>query len=107
MSKKIRLILADENELFRKSLVLLLKSKPGFEVTGDAKSGRDLLEQLKKNDTDIVILNVDMPGISTIELLGILGNRFPEVKVIALNNKTSHHLTTDFMALGARCYLTL
>ena len=107
MTKKIRIALAESNELFRKSLVALLQTRPEFEIVGEALNGKELIDLLKQKTVDIALLNVDMPVMSGRETLNLVQMRFPEVKVITLNNQVSHHLTTDFMTLGARCYLTV
>jgi DNA-binding NarL/FixJ family response regulator len=58
-------------------------------------------------EADIVLIDAEMPvldGRATVDLLQI---RFPLVKSIVLSNNASHHQTTDFMARGAGCYLTI
>jgi DNA-binding NarL/FixJ family response regulator len=107
MNKKIRLMLAQDNELFRKSLIALLRTKPEFEITGEARNGKELLEHLKQKETDIVLIDVEMPVMDGKMTLEVLQLRFPSIKVIVLSNQVSYSLTTEFMSRGASCYLTM
>lgn len=99
-------MLAENSGLLRKSLIALLRTQPEFEVTGEAKNGKELLDQLKHVPTDIAIIELDLPVMDGKATLDIIRVRFPAVKIIILSNTTNHSLTTDFMSRGASCFLT-
>ena len=105
MTQKIEIILAENHELFRKSLVALLKTKPEFDVVAEASNSRELINQLKQKPVDIVLLDIEMPVMNTKRTLEIIGKRFPQVKVIILNIHSNMNLVSDFMAQGASGYL--
>lgn len=105
MQKKIRLIVAEDQELMRKSLIALLSDFSEFQVIGEAPNGRELVRLLKVNRPDIVLLDVEMPVMNGYETIEIMSLRFPEVKVIVLSMHSDDGTIVDFMTRGARAYL--
>ncbi|MBL7933781.1 MAG: response regulator [Bacteroidia bacterium] len=69
MEPKIKIVLAEDKALMRKSLIALLKEYPQFEIIGEASNGRDLLNLLKELEPDIVLLDIEMPVMNGIEAL--------------------------------------
>jgi two-component system response regulator DegU len=105
MTQKIKIVLAEDQELFRKSLAALLKTKHDFEVVAEATNGKELLDQLKQAHVDVVLLDVEMPVMDGKTTLEIMRKRFPEVKVIVLSMHADMYLMSDFMSRGASSYL--
>jgi len=105
MIPKIKLIIADKQELFRKSLYSLLKTYPEFDLVGDAADGKELSALLKKAHADIVLLDASMPGVDGRAILEIIHRRFPDTRVIVLSDQTNSQVQTDFMANGANSFL--
>jgi DNA-binding NarL/FixJ family response regulator len=105
MSQKIRIVIAEDEELFRKSLIALLKTNQELEVVAEAANGRELIEHLKQMHTDIVLLNPGMPVMNGKAALEILHQRFPKVKVIILSIHSDTRIKSEYMAYGANSYL--
>lgn len=105
MKYKINIILAESHELFRKALIALLKTKEDFEITAEAANGKELLELLKYNKPNIVLLDVEIP-IKDNRALEIIKSRFPGVRVIILSSAVRMDLMSDFMTAGASSYLS-
>jgi DNA-binding NarL/FixJ family response regulator len=105
MDPRIRIILAEDKALMRKSLIALLKEYSELEVVGEAGNGKEVLELLKRMKTDIVLMDIKMPIMSGTEALKIMQLRFPEVKVIILSVHNDMAYIKDAIALGARGYL--
>lgn len=105
MEPRIRIILAEDKALMRKSLIALLKEYPQFEVVGEAANGKEVLDLLKKLDTDVVLMDIKMPVMSGTEALKVIQLRFPEVKVVILSLHNDIAYIKDAIALGARGYL--
>jgi two-component system response regulator DegU len=105
MPQKIKIILAEDQELFRKSLAALLKTKPEFDIVSEAANGKELLDQLKQSHVDVVLLDIEMPVMDGKTALEIMRKRFPDVKVIVLSIHADMHLMSDFMSHGASSYL--
>jgi DNA-binding NarL/FixJ family response regulator len=105
MSQKIKIIVSEKNELFRKSLASLLKTKPEFDVVNEAANGRELLEHLKKKHIDIVLLDSEIPIVDCKTSLEIITKRFPDTRVIVLSAASDAEQMSDFMARGAGSYI--
>jgi DNA-binding NarL/FixJ family response regulator len=106
MAQKTTIILTEETELFRKSLVALLNTNPQFDIVAEASNGKELLEQLKTKSADIVILDTDMAILDGKAALEIIHRRFPQVKVIVLSKNSNMQYQSDFIANGASAYLS-
>ncbi|MBC7861689.1 MAG: response regulator transcription factor, partial [Bacteroidia bacterium] len=104
-NSRIKLILAEDQELVRKALISLLKENPNIEVIGEAENGKKLLELLKQVEPDIVLLDIEMPVMNGQEALDVISKRFPAIKVIILSMYEEMALMSDFITKGARAYL--
>lgn len=106
MSRKIRIALADDHILVRKGFISLLKEDSRISITGDADNGRQLLDLLKYNDTDIILLDLDMPVMNGDEAMSIILARYPHLKIIILSSHYNQTTVADYMRKGASAYLS-
>lgn len=67
--KRIHIVVIDDHALFRAGLIGLLGDMPEFEVVGEASNGRDAIEVVRKLKPEVVLLDVNMPGLSGIEVV--------------------------------------
>lgn len=81
---KIRIILADDHQMFLDGLSALLSQISGLEVVGTANDGAQLLERLDTTPADLVIADLHMPVLSGLEATKIIMERYPSVKVLGL-----------------------
>jgi DNA-binding NarL/FixJ family response regulator len=65
----------------------LLERQPGFEVVGEARSGRDLREQISPTRPDLVLLDWELPGERALDTLSNLRTMYPDLRVIALSGR--------------------
>ncbi len=103
---KRKIMIVDDHMIVLHGLVLLINSEPDFEVTLQAGSTEAALALLKpENLPDLVITDISLPGLSGIELLKELGNRFPKLPtlIISMHDEMVHG-ERAFKA-GARGYL--
>lgn len=105
MDQSIKIVLAEDQELIRKSLASLLREVPGLSIAGEAANGKVLIELLKTEQADIVLLDFEMPVMNGLEAMEILNKRFPKTKVIMLSQHNEMGLVYELMLLGARAYL--
>jgi DNA-binding NarL/FixJ family response regulator len=105
MQKTVKVILCDDHDIVREGLISMLKTDPKIKVIGEVGNGKILLELIKKNKPDIVLLDVEMPVMGGEEALSVITRRFPDVKVIVLSMHYSNALVTDFLSKGAAAYL--
>ncbi len=105
MAHKIKLLLAEDKALMRKSLIALLKDYTLFEVVGEASNGRELLDSLKYVQVDVVLLDLEMPVMNGVEVLKIMKRRYPDVKVMILSVHNQLGYVKEAIALGAKGYI--
>lgn len=80
----IRLVIADDHEIFRKGLRVILNELDEVKVVGEAQNGNELFEILKKHETDLVLMDIRMPVMDGIEATRKVVEKYPHIKVIAL-----------------------
>jgi DNA-binding NarL/FixJ family response regulator len=85
MSKPIKIILADDHQMFLEGLSSLLKDIPELEIISLALSGKQVIEYLEKAPADIVVSDISMPEMDGIELNKLIKKSYPEVKVLILS----------------------
>ena len=100
-----RIFIVDDHPLVIDGLLNMLSSEQNVTVVGSAMSGEDALEQLQTTEADIVFLDINLPGISGIEVCKQLKNRQPEIKCIALSTFNENSYISRMIAEGAVGYL--
>ena len=98
-----KVLLVDDEKDFIEMLSLRLK-EVGEKITV-AYSGQEALDTLKKDDIDVIILDIKMPGMDGIETLREINKQFPLVEVIMLTGHGSTETAVEGMKLGAFDYL--
>jgi Response regulator containing a CheY-like receiver domain and an HTH DNA-binding domain len=84
MLMPIRIALAEDNELFRRGMVVVLQRIRDFELKIVAVNGKDLLQELPSEPVDVVLLDIMMPEMDGIEAASIISKEYPEVKMLAI-----------------------
>jgi len=105
MYTSIRIVIADDHEIFRNGFKLLLKNQDELLLVGEAENGLQLVEVVSEIQPDVVITDIKMPGMDGIEACKNIKDKFPEVKVIALSMFNEDNLIVDMLEAGARGYL--
>ncbi|MEO5584681.1 MAG: response regulator transcription factor, partial [Flavobacteriales bacterium] len=101
----INLALADDQRLFRKGLVMLLRDMAGARVVLECANGEELLLGLKKTKVDIVLLDLEMPVMDGVETMHRLRSEYPTLKVIILSSHDGENVIKHLMELGANGYM--
>ena len=101
----IRIVLADDHEIFRDGFQTMLKKQSNVELIGEAENGKELIELVEKLNPDVIITDIKMPKMDGVEATKILSDRFPEIGVIALSMFDEDDLVVDMLEAGARGYL--
>ncbi|GAB5415930.1 MAG: hypothetical protein Crog4KO_07110 [Crocinitomicaceae bacterium] len=105
MKKPIKIAIAEDHELLRKGLVSILGSEPQFEVVFDAQNGMQIMDALKNHNPSVLLLDLDMPYMSGIEVLNSIEKEYPNVKAIMLSMHNSKNFVLQCLILGARGFL--
>jgi DNA-binding NarL/FixJ family response regulator len=104
-ASKIRVLVADDHAGFRHGLVALLASDPGIEVVGEAESGDEAVGMAARFSPDVVLMDLQMPGLNGIEATRrVLGER-PGVGVLVLTMFEDDDSVVSAMRAGARGYV--
>jgi len=82
---KLKLALVDDHEIFRKGLVLLLKSIENVDSISEASNGKEFLEMIDKQEFDVVFMDVKMPIMNGIETTKLALEKKPSLKIIGLS----------------------
>ncbi|MWB96846.1 response regulator [Flavobacterium sp. GA093] len=107
MNTAIKIILVDDEILFRKGISFLLQREENIEVVFEASNGEELIRYLKHNESqpDIIIMDLKMPVLNGVEATKIIRKTFPEIKIIALTSYDSKSFIANMIQIGAVSYL--
>lgn len=101
----IRILIADDHALVRRGLVQILEKTGEMKVVAEASNGTDALHWLCKNDCDVVLLDIAMPGMSGIDLLGNLKERNIKFPVMFISAYPEDQYALRLIKAGAVGYL--
>jgi DNA-binding NarL/FixJ family response regulator len=101
----IRVVLADDHVVVRRGLAVLLDTLPGISVVGEADNGRDVLDEVGRQQPDVVVMDLRMPVVDGVEATRAIVRRFPSTAVLVLTMFSEDALVADAMRAGARGYL--
>jgi DNA-binding NarL/FixJ family response regulator len=101
----IRVLIADDHDIFRDGLSLLLLKEPTIELVGDAANGKQLIQMAKELHPDIVLTDLKMPEMDGIEAIQTIKELYPAIKSIALSSFDSDAMVIDALEAGAMGYI--
>lgn len=101
----VRILLADEHNLVRKGIRLLLQTMDWVEVVGEAKNGQEVLTQATDLNPDVVLMDINMSYINGLEATCRLKEIAPDVKIIILSSRHKTDYLWQVMRAGANGYL--
>lgn len=101
-----RLIIADDHPLIRAGFRDLAAGEPGIEVVGEAADSESLLEVLRTTPTDVVTVDINMPGPGFQEVIRQIRKGFPEVRVLVVSVYPEGELAIRALQAGAAGYVT-
>ena len=107
MSRGIRLMIVDDLKFIRQGTIALLKSEaPDIEVVGEAETGEDAVRLARECQPDVVLMDLQMPGMGGMEATRKLIRINPEMKILALTVCQSYIFPTRLLEEGASGYVT-
>jgi len=98
---RIRVVIADDHGLLREGVRALLAPTKDIEVVGEAGDGRATVEQCKKLDPDVVLMDIAMPGLGGLEATLELRREHPRTKVLVLTQYQDREYVRRFLKAGA------
>ena len=102
--KRIKIVLADDHRIFREGIKYFFDNDQ-MQVFAEASSGIELLELLKTQSPDILIIDITMPGLSGIEVSKQVSALYPEIKIMILSMHMEDEFIINSVKAGAKAYL--
>lgn len=101
----IKILLVDDHTLFRSGIKLLLQRNSEFEIVGEAADGLEGVKQAKQLRPDVVLMDLNMPGLSGLEAMQLIVEDMPSVAVLILTVSDEAEDLRTALKNGARGYL--
>lgn len=101
----LRILLADDHDLVRAGFRALLEKIEGVRVVGEARNGREALEKVADLHPDLVLLDINMPGLNGLDTLEFLAKEHASVKVVILSMHANEEYVWRALKAGVRGYL--
>jgi len=102
----IKLLIADDHAIFREGLKHILEDHPDILVADEAGNGQEVLDYIWKNEYDMILLDIGMPGMPALEVLKQVKNERPRLPVLVLSMYPEDQYAVRFIRAGASGYLT-
>ncbi|TFI53427.1 response regulator transcription factor [Mastigocladus laminosus UU774] len=103
-STTLKILLVEDDELFRLGLRVRLQQEPGLEIIAETEDGETAVELTKEHALDIVLLDVGLPGIGGIEACRQIKQLHPQLPVLVLTSHFQKPLISRLIAAGAQGY---
>lgn len=101
----IRILIADDHQLFREGIANLLSASLQIEIIAQAENGQEAIEKAKNLKPDIIIMDLSMPVINGVDATRILHKELPETRVLVLSMHCDKHYIKEALEAGASGYL--
>jgi len=101
----IKIGLVDDHKLFRKGLSSLINSFTEYKVISEYSNGLELIKNLPISQPDIILLDINMPGMNGFQTMEILKKDYPNIRVISLSMDDNENTILKMIGLGARGYI--
>jgi DNA-binding NarL/FixJ family response regulator len=101
----IRVLLADDHDILRQGLKLLLAMQPEMEIVGEARTGLEAVEMAQKLKPDVVVMDISMAGMDGLEACQRIRSQIPETQVLMLTMHESEEYFLQALRMGAAGYL--
>jgi len=107
MKPNIRIVIADDEQLFRKGITFLLDRETNFTILFEAEDGQDLIDKLETATQmpDLILMDLKMPKLNGVEATKIIDKKYPTIKIIALTSFDGKSFITNMIDVGASSYL--
>lgn len=102
---KIRILIVDDQKSVREQLQSLLGSVADFQIVGMAEDGSTALKQLQSLRPDILLIDLEMPGMDGVKAIQIISKRYPECKIVVFSSHESSEYINQSLRAGAKGYL--
>src|SRR6202047_2171137 len=103
--KPYRVLVADDHAVVRHGLRVLLEAQPGLQVCGEARTGMEAIDCVKKEKPDLLVLDLTMPDMNGLEVMRAIREESPSTDVLVLTMHFSEELAREMLRCGALGYV--
>ncbi len=101
----IRLIITDDHPVIRDGIKTVLANDKDIELAGCAADGAELMKLLETKKADVILMDINMPGINGIEATRLVKKKYPDIKVISFSQYDEKRFIKQMLKNGANGYL--
>ncbi len=102
---EIKVLLADDHTLIRDGIRKILSLEPGFRVVGEAANGQEAVRLARELSPDIILMDINMPGMNGIEASQQIKKEFPRIEIIALTIHRDEEYIYELLKVGVSGYV--
>jgi two-component system NarL family response regulator len=103
--RPITVFIADDHPILRIGLSMYLEKNERLRIVGEAENGFEAVKLISENPPDVVLMDIDMPGLSGIEAIRVLRKTLPDLIIIVLSTYTKKEYIQEAMSEGASGYV--
>jgi DNA-binding NarL/FixJ family response regulator len=103
--KVLRILVADDHDLMRRGIKEMLQSHAGWEICGEAHTGREAVSKAQELKPDIAILDISMPDLNGVDAARRIRKESPNTEILILSVHYSDQLIRDILEAGVRGYI--
>ena len=101
----IKILIADDQELIRQSLEIVLNSKPDLQVVGVAADGQEVMQCVRQQRPDVILMDIRMPKMDGVQCTKLIKETYPEIKIVILTTFDDDEYVFGALRYGASGYL--
>lgn len=101
----LRLLIADDHSMFADGIESILANESDIDVVGKCPDGNSVFEFLKEKTVDLILLDVNLPDMSGIEVSKKLNREYPDIKILAVSMFNEESFVTEILQQGASGYI--
>jgi DNA-binding NarL/FixJ family response regulator len=106
VSAAIRILIADDHEVFRRGLRSLLEMRSDWQICGEADNGLDVVKKARELKPDVIVLDISMPELSGLEATRTIRSELAHSEVVIVSQHDSPNMLRAALDAGAHCYVT-
>jgi len=105
MTENIRVLIVDDHAIVREGQMALIDTEPGMEVVGEAQDGFEAVEMANKLQSDVILMDLEMPRKGGIEAIGEIKAEKPDARILVLTSYTEDEKVYTAIKAGAQGYI--